>query len=226
MTLRESLSTVLVAVAVLCAVAVAGTTVHREFFPASDNRTDEPKPVPVANWKNFAVGHRFGPADAPVTIIEFADFECPVCRTFTLGPLQAIRDKYPTQVAVVFRHWPLRYHRFAYASARAAECAGRQGKFEQFHDMIYLKQDSIGLKPFEDYAREVGVQDLPAFNSCNTATSPIPSVEADKVAATSVGGSGTPTILINGLRLPGAPDSARLEQFVRAALLASHAGPS
>lgn len=226
MKLRESLSTALVSVAVLCAVVVTVATVRREFFPASGNRTEEPKPVPVANWKEFAVGHRFGPADAPVTIIEFADFECPVCRTFTLGPLQAIRNKYPTQVAVVFRHWPLTYHRFAYASARAAECAGLQGKFEQFHDIAYLKQDSIGLKPFVDYARDIGVPDLPAFNRCNTAASPLPIIEADKVAATNAGGRGTPTIIINGLRLPGAPDSARLGQFVRAALLASHAGPS
>lgn len=226
MALRESLSTVLVSVAVLCAVVVAVSTVHREFFSVSGNRSGEPKPVPVANWKTYAVGHWFGPANAPVTIIEFADFECSACRAFTLGPLQAIRDKYPTQVAVVFRHWPLGYHRFAYASARAAECAGRQGKFEQFHDLAYLKQDSLGLKPFVDYARDVGVTDLPAFGSCNTAASPVAVIEADKLAAKSVGGSGTPTILINGLRLPGAPDTARLEQFVREALLASHAGPS
>ncbi len=226
MSLRESVSTILVSVAVLCAVVVAVTTVHREFFSASGNRSGEPKPVPVSNWKSYAVGHWFGSTDAPVTIIEFADFECPVCRTCAMGPLQAIRDKYPTQVAVVFRHWPLSYHRFAYASARAAECAGLQGRFEQFHDLAYLKQDSLGLKSFIDYARDAGVPDLPAFNSCNTATSPIPGIEADKVAAKAVGGSGTPTILINGLRLPGAPDTTRLEEFVRAALLASHAGPS
>ena len=119
----------------------------------------------------------------------------------------------------MYRHWPLTsIHRFAYPAARAAECAGRQGRFEAFHDLVYAKQESLGLKTFAEFARESGVSNLRAFASCIATTTSVPAIEADISEALRVGGIGTPTILVNGYRLPEPPDSAALATIIFAEL--------
>jgi len=177
------------------------------------------EPVAVADWKEYAaVGHRIGSAGAPVTILEFGDFECPACRRFELDALRPIEAMYPSQVAVVFRNWPLPYHKFAYPSARAAECAGDQGRFEAIHDLFYAKQDSLGLKSFAAFARDAGVRDSAAFARCIGGARFERTITADSAAAKRIGGTGTPTLVINGLRLVSIPDSAELDRLVRDAL--------
>lgn len=215
-------ATILIAI---CSLVVTGLVVKREIFThrAAVSLPPEP-PSPVADWSRLSLeGRRFGSPNAPVTIVEFSDFECPFCRTFTMGTLSAIRREFPEQVTVLYRHWPLTsIHRFAYPAARAAECAGRQDRFEAFHDLVFAKQDSLGLKTFTEFARESGVPDLVAFRSCNAAVEPVPAIEADIVAAERLGGGGTPTVVINGLRLPAPPDSAALATMIRT-LLSRHA---
>ncbi len=212
------------ACAVLIAIVAVTHRLRPDWFgqqPVPIRSAQEKVPVPVDDWTRYLEGgHRFGPADAPVTILEFADFECPACGFFTKTSLKYIQAKYPDDVAIVFRHWPLSYHKFGYPSARAAECAGAQGQFQQMHDLLFAKQDSLGLKSFESFAEESGVSDLAAFRTCNSSAEKIPSVEAGIEAAKAVGGTGTPVVVLNGLRLPGAVDSLRLEEFVKEALAA------
>ncbi len=217
----EAVQQTFMVVAVACAVVVTTLRVRDSLHkpPAGDATRGPTTPVQVPDWRQYAaVGHRMGPANAPVTIVEFADFECPVCRKFELGPLRYIRNKYPNDVQVVFRNWPLSYHRFAYPAARAAECAGAQGQFEAYHDALYQKQDSLGLKSFMSFARDAGVADTGAFATCASRTGPVIAIDIDSAAARKLGGRGTPTLLINGLRLPGAPDSASLNRLVIAAI--------
>jgi protein-disulfide isomerase len=215
---REVVSNVVVALCVLSAIIASGYTIRDHAQQASGQLPQSGAPVAVSNWASFsAVGHRFGPSSAPVTIVEFGDFECPACRHFE-PVIRAIRAEFPTSVSLVFRHWPLPYHRFAIPSARAAECASAQGRFEAMHDLLYAKQDSLGIKPFSSYATDAGVADTAAFNLCNRAASPIAAVARDSIAARALGGRGTPTILVNQLRLTGVPDSATLERMVKDAL--------
>lgn len=209
---------VMAGIAVSCALAVAVVTVKRAFWP-------EPPigptghPVYVSGWKELArSGHVRGDTDAPVTILEFADFECPICRSFTTGPLRGVEARYGDSLRIVFRHWPLSYHRFAYPAARAAECAAAQGRFFPYHDLLYQKQDSLGLKSFLSFAVESGVPDTAAFRKCNSTSDSIPEVSRDIAAAKQAGGTGTPTILVNGNRLPGAPDSTTFDSVVTAAM--------
>jgi hypothetical protein len=120
-----------VAVAV-CAIIMATGTVWARFRPAAASIRQAPRPVSAAvgNWADLEqAGHRIGPASAKLTIVEFGDFECPACGEFE-HTLQQVRRAYPKDVAVVFRHWPLPYHKLAYPAARAAECAADQGRFE------------------------------------------------------------------------------------------------
>jgi protein-disulfide isomerase len=190
--------------AVVVAAVVVTVAVRREFLPPAQDPSEAiTEPVPVENWEELiATGHSVGPRDAGATILVFEDFECPACRQFALGPLRELRSRYGDDVRVVHRHWPLPYHRFAYPAARASECAAAQGRFEAYRDLLFEKQDSLGLKTFTAFAVESGVPDIPAFDECNSETQPLPAITADSAAARGVGGTGTPTVLINGLRLP------------------------
>ncbi|MEP6591651.1 MAG: thioredoxin domain-containing protein [Gemmatimonadota bacterium] len=163
----------------------------------------------------MAAGHRIGVVGAQVTIVEFADFECPACRTFATRSMKAIRATYPTDVAMVFRHWPLEYHRFAYPAARAAECAGEQGRFVQYHDLLYAQQDSLGLKTFEALAGEAGVPNAQEFSKCVARRDSVPAIQRDVRAVLALRGTGTPTVVINGLHYTAVPDSASLDSIVR-----------
>lgn len=154
-----------------------------------------------------------------MTILVFEDLECSACRYFVLTSLPAIRAAYPKDVSVIIRHWPLiGIHRFAYPAARAAECAAQQGRFEEFHNLVYLKQDSLGLKTFSSYAHKSGLPDIAAFEACASQTLPVPAVEADTKAVKGVGGWGTPTVIINGTMLGGENDSAAMAKIVVAKL--------
>lgn len=206
-------------VAVLCAVVTAGIAVRREFFPPNPMQVVKREPVKVQNWEEIiSKGHRMGPANAAVTLVEFGDFECPACRKFTLTSMRAIRNQYPNDVALVFRHWPLPYHKSARIAALASECAGAQGRFEAMHDLFYRKQDSLATKSIQAFATEAGVTDLPAFGRCMIASDFDSVIASDTAAALQLKGRGTPMILLNGMNLNLVPDSAMLAKLVEEAL--------
>jgi|CXWL01.1.fsa_nt_gi protein-disulfide isomerase len=197
-------------------VALAATVTWRVFFPPRVGGGGETQQaVVVPGWEKYAVGrHQFGPADAPITIIEFADFECPACRQFNLEVLGPLRKKHPSEIRWVFRHWPLEYHRFAAPAARAAECAADQGRFEPFHDAVYQWQDSLGLITWNRFAAEAKIVDTVAFTRCNSLPGPNAIAEADARVAVELKGKGTPMVIVNGLRFPGVPSQAELGRVV------------
>ena len=139
--MKNFLSTATTVVLTLCALVLTGILVRREFFPGITATA----PREVEHWSQLAsAGHTMGPANAPVRILEFSDFQCPYCAR--LQPtLQAIRAKYPDRVAVVYRHFPLADHPHAMQAALASECAAAQGRFERFHDILFAAPDSISL---------------------------------------------------------------------------------
>lgn len=179
----------------------------------------------MPEWKALgAIGHRKGPQDAKVVVVEFADFECPACRRFELSALRPAIAKYGPEVAFVFRHWPLSYHRFAYPAARAAECAAAQGRFQAFKDELYTRQDSLGLLSWVGYAQRAEVPDLGQFEICSGSASHVPQIEQDSRAALAVKAPGTPAILVNETLFGGVPDSAQLDSLIRTALLKARRG--
>ena len=128
-----------------------------------------------------------------------------------LGPL---REKHPSKIRWVFRHWPLPYHRFASPAARAAECAADQGRFEPFHDAVYRWQDSLGLIGWSQFAIAAGIPDTLAFTKCNAVPGPNAAAEADARVAVELKGKGTPLVIVNGLRFPGVPGQAELGRVI------------
>lgn len=215
----QRFSQIVAALTAACALVVTGLLVKRELLGTPALVATGGTPSPIEHWEQYAVTeHRKGSNTAKVTILEFADFECPACRDFATRSLKGVLANYGDRVALVFRHWPLSYHRFAYPAARAAECAGAQGRFFEIHDLLYQGQDSLGLKSFHDFAAAAAVTDLVAFDRCIAATDAVMAIERDILAAKDVKGTGTPTIIINGLRYNAVPDSTAFDQIVRKAL--------
>jgi protein-disulfide isomerase len=210
----------LTATLIICALITTGLVVRRQILspPADSGPLMSRQPVFVKEWKSrLGDGVRLGPSDAPVQLIEFADFECPYCGDFH-KKLKLLRGRYPTQVSLTYVHFPLQGHRFAVPAARVAECAGDQGRFEAMYDHLFEEQDSLGLKPWSDYATEAGVSDLAAFESCIKRTDAVPRVERGKALGKELDIQATPTLIVNGWKLGRPPSAEELDAMVKAVL--------
>lgn len=215
---RDRLSTVLAIVSVCCAVVVTALLALRFSATPSERRID-PTPPPdekISGWDTLRlVGHRRGPDSARVEIVMFSDFECPACRRFVQRALAGAVHRYPGDVAMIFRHWPLTYHRFALPAAKAAECAALQNAFGPYHDELFALQDSLGLVSFASVGGRTGVPDSAAFARCVDENRTFEAIERDTRAAQALGGSGTPTIIVNGIKLGAVPDSTSFDRLVQ-----------
>lgn len=211
-----------------CAVVVTLLLAKREFYPAEsvdESASSRREPRPIEAWETVSGrGHAEGRPNAPVTILEFGDFECPACAMFETRVLAGIRANYGAEVRIVFRHWPLGYHRFAYPAARASECAAEQGRFGEFRHQLYSGQDSLGLKPWVEIAIASGVPDTAAFIACNRRPGKVAAIEADLQAAELVGASGTPAVILQGALIQDALDSLRFDERVRTAIAKAKEG--
>lgn len=174
----------------------------------------------VTDWREYSQeGHWLGPRDAKVVIIEFGDYECSACRA--VAPhIDAVRSAFPADVAVVYRHWPLSYHYLAYPAARAAECAAAQERFEPFHEWLYRDTEWMANPRgrFAAFAAQLGMPDQETFEACLDDLDPVAAIERDVAAVEEIGGTGTPTVLVNGLLLGSPADSLTLTKLVRVAL--------
>jgi len=162
-----------------------------------------------------AIGPSKGPDDAVVTIIEFSDFQCPFCQR-VVPTIDQIVAKYPTEVRFVFRNLPLsNIHPRAQAAAEAAACANNQGRFWDYHDLLFANNRAFADEDLERYASEVGLE-LEAFRQCvqNRETRQI--VDADSAVAEELQISGTPSFLINGIPLHGAQSLEAFSQIIDA----------
>jgi protein-disulfide isomerase len=199
-----------------CVVAVSLTYLRRGADrPAA--RAGAAEITEVAQWRVMAsTGIRFGPDSAPVVITQFSDFQCPYCRRLH-ATLREIARRYPTEVAFVFRHYPIdRLHPHAREAAYAAECANRWGVFPAFHDVVFTRQDSIGTIPWSDFATRAGIArtDLERFVLCMRDEAVQARVAEDSIAARQLYVRGTPTVLVNQWRLPGTPKLEQLDSVV------------
>lgn len=218
--MREKILNVAVVAVVLSAVLTTALTVRRELF--SSVRASAPEVSYEPDWLSYATaGQVIGPPEAPLTIIEFADFQCPACRAFK-ADVEELRRRYPNDVRLIYRHFPLSTHPVAVPAARASECAAEQGKFKAMHDALYEDQASIGVVPWSSFAQAAGLPDLRRFEACISRSEPFQALEKDIAAGNRLGISGTPTVLVNGWRPQGNPGlewlAAQVEQARNAAV--------
>lgn len=159
------LDRLLSAILAFAALAIAGALMHREFV-SSGNSTASLESKYISNWREIArLGRTVGDSTAPVTLVEFSDFQCPFCRRFN-GTLRRTLDAFPGQVSYVFVHYPLPNHPSALPAARAAECANTHGKFREIADRMFDTQDSLGKKAWSSYALDAGISDTLGFVKC------------------------------------------------------------
>ncbi len=217
-TASERLLNLGVVVTVVTAITAVSLRIHETYF--SDHVAELAKPQILKNWRGYAsAGERMGASAAPVTIVEFSDFQCPFCRELA-RELRVSESKRPGAFNVVYRYFPLRNHEHAGQAALAAHCAGEQGAFETMHDALFSAQDSIGRAPWEWFATRARVPNLNTFRSCLTDTAHFqPILHRDSVAANSLKIQGTPMFLINALQVSGAPAQADLDRYIGDALV-------
>jgi protein-disulfide isomerase len=138
-----------------------------------------------------------GPADAPVTIVEFSDYQCPFCAR-SEGLIAEVLQAYPTQVRFVYKHFPLTAnHPQALPAALAAVAAQKQGKFWEMHDLLFANQRALSPEQIEGYARQLGLN-MARFRADMASDAAKEQVEADRRLARRAGVRGTPTVFVNG----------------------------
>ncbi len=143
-----------------------------------------------------------GPVNAPLTIVEFLDFDCPFCKA-AFPSIRALQAQYGTQVRLVIRHFPLEdLHPTAKIASRAAACAQKAGKFWVYHDKLFSNQDQRTQEALTRFAVESGM-DANQFTICLASQEIKDLVERDFNAGIRAGAVGTPTFFFNGTRVPG-----------------------
>jgi protein-disulfide isomerase len=144
-----------------------------------------------------------GKADAPVTVVEFSDFQCPFCQR-VMPTLKQLRTKYGDRMRLVWKDFPLtQIHPQAFVAAQAGNCAREQGKFWEYHDKLFGNQSALQPDGLKKYAADVGL-DTAKFNQCLDSAK----YEARVQDALGVGGrlgiTSTPTVFVNGRMINGA----------------------
>jgi protein-disulfide isomerase len=157
-----------------------------------------------------------GPANAPITLVEFSDFQCPYCAT-AVGEIANVLKAYPTSVKLIFKQFPLETHPQAAFAAAASLAAQRQGKFWQMHDALFAHRNDLSRASIEGIAKGLGL-DMTRFGTDVASTEVQEQVIRDVQDGDQAGVQGTPTVFINGQRYNGSLDLESLKPVLVDAL--------
>ena len=145
--------------------------------------------------------HIRGNAKAPVTLVEYSDFECPYCaRHYPI--LKQILEEYGDKVKLIYKHFPLSFHPNAQKAAEASECAAEKGKFWEMHDKIFDNQQALSLQSLKQWADEIGLNSSD-FNTCLDSGKYFDKVQKDAAEGAKLGVQGTPATFVNGQMVEG-----------------------
>ncbi|HEY8923921.1 MAG TPA: thioredoxin domain-containing protein [Polyangia bacterium] len=154
-----------------------------------------------------------GNPSAKVSLVEFADYECPHCKRFQ-PVLRQVLDEFRRDIKVYFKHYPLPQHTNARLAAEAAVAAQKQGKFWQYQDKLWENQDSLSPADMEKFAKEVGL-DMTKFRADLEDPKTKARVQKDRVDGGTLGLSSTPTLFINGREYTDAKDTESLREWIK-----------
>ncbi|MBN1960123.1 MAG: thioredoxin domain-containing protein [Deltaproteobacteria bacterium] len=150
---------------------------------------------------NAGEGPSWGSRNAKVVIVEFSDFQCPYCARASVI-LKKLSELYPNDLRIEFRNFPLKQHHAAYEAAKAALCANEQGKFWQYHDLLFANSRALGADDLQRYANEVAI-DTDKFSKCLASDRPGHLLEKMAALGQQIDIQGTPAIYLNGIQLIG-----------------------
>lgn len=156
-----------------------------------------------------------GDKNAKVVVVEYLDFQCPFCKRFFDQTLSQIKSKYVNtgKARFVYKHFPLDFHPYAEPAALASECANEQGKFLEYHDLIFNNQEKLSDSIYTIWAQQLNL-DMNKFNDCFDSKKYLSKIQNDYKEGQSKGISGTPGFLINGRLLSGAQPYSAFEQII------------
>lgn len=167
---------------------------------------------PVVNVDTAGRPSKGGGPDAPVTIVEFSDYECPFCKRAE-GVVDQIMAAYGDKVRVVFRDFPLPFHANARLAHEAANCAASMGKFWEYHAKLFANQNALAEDRLNGYAVEVGL-DPEKFSQCLKERPHAAAIDKDLADGQRAGVSGTPAFFINGRMLSGAQPFEKFKEVI------------
>ncbi|MCB9789276.1 MAG: thioredoxin domain-containing protein [Deltaproteobacteria bacterium] len=187
---------------------IAADKVYEEII--KDGKVFEPLEEQVFKLELNDKANMKGSKGAKVQIVEFSDFQCPFCSRVT-APLEEVKKHYGDDAVVVFKNFPLSFHKEAMPAAIAAECAAEQGKFWEMHDKLFANQKDLGTDNYFAWAKEIGLNDA-KFKDCFDNQKPKAKIEADMAEARTAQVRGTPSVYINGRKFTS-PSGYNLDAF-------------
>ena len=153
-----------------------------------------------------------GNANAPVTIVEFSDFQCPFCARAE-GEVVKVRDTYKDQVKIVYKDYPLPIHPNAPKAAEASRCAREQEKYWEYHDVLFANHDSLEVPNLKKFAADLQL-DTAKFDKCLDSGKYADAIAKDVAEGSRVGVSGTPAFFINGRLVSGAQPFSAFQEVI------------
>jgi protein-disulfide isomerase len=209
-----------VGLAAIVVVGAAGLWWARGANQGPGTRTIDPLPLPTGTFE----GHVMGSDSAPVTVIEYADFECPACAQFAVLTEPEVRQRLVAtgEVRWIFRDFPLDGHPYSMPAHLAAACAGEQGKFWEMHDQLYFNQgrwvaEGRPERTSREYAQALGL-DMGRYDECMRSERYKPRLQATKQQGRDVGVNSTPTFVINNQIVAGALPYDEFKKLIDRAL--------
>lgn len=184
-------------------------TALANYTPPPPRLLDDPVNIPTMGAPSR------GPADAKITIVEFSDFQCPYCAV-AFSKANEVLKRYPKDVRLIFKQFPLDMHSEARLAAMAALAANEQGKFWELHDKMFTNFRHLNRNNILQWAQQSGL-DMPRFTTALDSGKYAKTVEKDLSDGTMAGVQGTPTFFINGQRLNAALDTETLQPIIEAA---------
>ncbi|HLC71253.1 MAG TPA: thioredoxin domain-containing protein [Candidatus Nanoarchaeia archaeon] len=156
-----------------------------------------------------------GDDDAPITIVEFSDYECPFCARFHTQTFGELKSAYidTGKVKFIYRDFPLSFHPQAQKAAEAAECAGEQDKYFEMHELLFTDGVAGGVAGFKQYASQIGLNTA-KFNECLDSGKMVSEIRKDTADGAAIGVQGTPAFYVNGVEVSGAQPFSVFQQII------------
>jgi len=186
--------------------------VRQKFYEGLEAKYKVEKKLEPMRIEVAATGPAHGPANAPVTIVEFSDFQCPYCSRL-IPTLEQVKQKYGDKIRIVFRQYPLPMHPNAQKAAEASLCANEQGKFWEMHDAMFKNQQELAVDNLKSKAAALGLK-AEEFNTCLDSGKFAAQIQSDVKDGSAVGVSGTPAMFINGRFVNGAVPIEQISSII------------
>lgn len=197
----------------LAAPTTGGDSAQAGTAPSSNiQQAPPPQTQDVSKIQVTKQDHIRGDTNAPVTIVEFSDFQCPFCQSFH-PEMKKLIEQNPGKVRWIYKHFPLSFHKYAQKAAEASECASEQGKFWEYSDKLFENQTFFSDTYFSEAASQLGLNKK-NFDNCLSSGKYTQKVLADYQMGAAAGVSGTPGSFINDIYISGTKSYEILQQIV------------